>query len=162
MDISKITVKEKTKATKRRGRGTGTTLGKTGGRGHKGAGQRAGKKLPYVGFNGGNLPYYRKIPKRGFTPPNRKECQIVNLSDIEKRIKGEKEVNPEILFKVNLIKDTKKTVKILAKMPKEFSLKAIFKVDKFSKKAKEAIEACGGKAEILLREPKQVKGEPKK
>ena len=70
-------LKVKNKKSKRVGRGPGSGRGMTSGRGDKGAGQRSGKTLPYAGFNGGNVPYFRKIPKRGFTSCNRKEYQIV-------------------------------------------------------------------------------------
>ena len=77
--------KVKTKKVKRVGRGPGSGHGKTSCRGHKGTGQRKGR-MYYVGFLGGNVPYLRKIPKRGFNPPRRREYQIVNLKDIVKKL----------------------------------------------------------------------------
>ncbi|MFH1505193.1 MAG: 50S ribosomal protein L15 [Candidatus Omnitrophota bacterium] len=151
MDLSNIKVKIKNKKPKRLGRGSGSGTGKTSGRGHKGAGQRKGKKLPYIGFRGGNLPFYRIIPKRGFTPPRCKEYQIVNLGDIQARIKDSKEVTPEILMQFNLIKDDKKPVKILGRVKDKFTLKMAFKADKFSSSAKKIIEAAGGKAIVAVR-----------
>ena len=151
MDLSRIRVKTRNKKPKRLGRGTGSTTGKTAGRGHKGAGQRKGKCLPYEGFRGGNLPYLRIIPKRGFTPHRKKEYQVVNLGDIQKKIKKGEEINPDILKGKNLIKDTKKPVKVLAGIEGEFALCAIFKADKFSSKARELIEKAGGKIECLNR-----------
>jgi len=151
MDLSKIRVKTKNKKPKRLGRGTGTGKGKTSGRGHKGAGQRAGKRLPYEGFRGGNLPYLRIIPKRGFSPYRKKVYQLVNLGDIQKKIKKAEEVNPDLLKEKNLIKDIKKPIKILADIEGDFILRAVFKADKFSAKAKELIEAAGGKTECLIR-----------
>ena len=151
MQITNIKVRVKNKKPKRKGRGTGSGLGKTSGRGHKGAGKRAGKKLPYAGFRGGNVPYFRKIPKRGFTSPNATIYQIVNLADIQERLKDSKDINPKILQEANLIKDENKPVKILANIKEEFKVKALFKIDKFSSKARELIEAAGGTAECLKR-----------
>jgi len=151
MDLSSLRINNKRKATKRLGRGSGSGWGKTSGRGHKGAGQRKGKKLPYAGFKGGNLPLARKIPKRGFTPPRKKNYQIVNLRDIQDRIEGEKEINPTVLKKFNLIKNENRLVKILANTKGEFTSKIVFRVDRFSVKAREIIENAGGTVECLKR-----------
>jgi len=147
MELSNIKVKVKNKKPKRLGRGTGSGWGKTAGRGNKGAGQRSGKKLPYAGFRGGNLPYLRVIPKRGFTPPRGTKYQVVNLGDIQAKAKDSKEITPEILKKLNLIKDDKKPVKILGGAAQKLTLKALFKADRFSSGAKKMIEEAGGKAE---------------
>ncbi len=151
MDLSGIKVKVKNKKPKRLGRGAGSGTGKTAGRGHKGAGQRSGKKLPYAGFRGGNLPLGRVIPKRGFNPPRKKEYQVVNLIDIQKKVKKESLIDIKVLKKLNLIKDEKKLVKILAKREGDFNKKLEFKADKFSSKAKELIETAGGSIECLNR-----------
>lgn len=152
MDLSNIRkVGKKNKKSKRLGRGTGTGKGKTSGRGHKGAGQRKGKKLPYAGFRGGNLPIARILPKRGFNSLRKVEYQIVNLKDIQAKAKDEKEINPEVLEKIKLIKDKEKPVKILAKVEDGFSKKVVIKVDKFSRKVKELVEAAGGSIECLPR-----------
>ena len=151
MDLSKIRLRIKNKKPKRLGRGVGSGQGKTSGRGNNGAGQRKGKKLPYVGFNGGNIPYLRKFPKRGFTSCRDNEYQIVNLRDVEKEIKDVSEINPKILKVAHLIKDDEQPVKILGSVDEKFSLKATFKADKFSVKAKATIENAGGKAELLKR-----------
>ncbi|MFH1518971.1 MAG: 50S ribosomal protein L15 [Candidatus Omnitrophota bacterium] len=152
MDLSNIKkIGKKNKKPKRLGRGTGTGTGKTSGRGHKGAGQRKGKKLPYAGFRGGNLPLARVLPKRGFTPLRKTEYQIVNLRDIQKRVKDRDEVNPKVLMKLNLIKDEKKPVKVLAVVEGKLSKKLVIKVDKISSKAKELVEAAGGRIECLGR-----------
>jgi large subunit ribosomal protein L15 len=103
MDLSSLRPKVKNKKPKRLGRGVGSGCGKTAGRGHKGAGQRAGKKSPYEGFAGGNIPYLRRIPKRGFNPPRKKEYQIVNLEDVQRKIKDVEVIDPVVLKKVNLI-----------------------------------------------------------
>lgn len=150
MELYNIGAKVKNKKGKRLGRGAGSGKGKTSGRGHKGAGQRSGKKLPYAGFRGGNLPIARVMPKRGFNAYLPKEFQIINLGQIE--AVGEiSEVNPASLKELNLIKDEKKPVKILAKTKDKFTKKIIFKADKFSAKAKELIEAAGGSVECLKR-----------
>jgi large subunit ribosomal protein L15 len=151
MDLSKIRTKFTHKTPKRLGRGSGSGWGKTAGRGNKGAGARSGKKVPYVGFAGGNIPYLRKLPKRGFNALSHKEYQIVNLGDIQGRIKDTKEIDPKILQTLNLIKDSDKPVKILADLKGELSLKATFKADSFSQKAKQLIEKAGGKVECLTR-----------
>lgn len=149
MDLADIRVKSTRKA-KRLGRGTGSGKGKTSGRGHKGAGQRKGKRLPYEGFRGGILPYIRVIPKRGFTAVRKKVYQIVNLSDIQEKVEGVAEINPEVLSRKHCIKDERKPVKILASGEK-FTQKVTVKADKFSRKAKQLIEAAGGRAECLNR-----------
>ena len=152
MDLSNITkIGKRAKKPKRLGRGAGSGSGKTAGRGHKGAGQRSGKKLPYAGFRGGNLPLARTLPKRGFTPPRRVEYQIVSLGDIQKRSKTSEEINPQILKKLRLIRNDKKPVKVLATIDGELSKKLVVKVDKFSAKTKELIEAAGGSIECLTR-----------
>ena len=152
MDLSNvIKIGKRAKKPKRLGRGAGSGSGKTAGRGHKGAGQRSGKKLPYAGFRGGNLPLVRTLPKRGFTPVRGVKYQIVGLGDIQKRSKESKEINPQILKKLKLIQDDKKPVKVLATINGELSKKLVVKVDKFSAKTKELIEAAGGSIECLTR-----------
>ncbi|MFO8053039.1 MAG: 50S ribosomal protein L15 [Candidatus Omnitrophota bacterium] len=151
MDLSEIKIVTKNKKTKRCGRGAGSGLGKTSGRGHKGAGQRKGKKTPYIGFSGGNIPFFRQLPKRGFTARNAKKYQVVNLITIGERAKGNTELTPETMEKLNLIRDKNKLVKILANKSNEFNLKLTIKADKISKKAKEIIESNGGGFECLKR-----------
>lgn len=151
MNLSNLRPSQKRKTTKRLGRGPGSGWGKTAGRGHKGAGQRSGKKLPYLGFKGGNLPLARKIPKRGFTSHQKRNYQIVNLGSIQERIKKENEINPTILKQLNLIKNENNLVKILADIKGSFDCKLVIKADKFSSKAKELIEKAGGIAECLSR-----------
>jgi len=154
MDISKLRVRiqSRNKKAKRVGRGTGSGHGMTSGRGDKGAGQHAKSKVPYLGYNGGNVPYARKFPKRGFHSPDATVYQIVNLGDIQEQLKGTAEINPETLKTGGLIKNEKRPVKILANnITGQMSLKATFKADKFSAKAKTLIETGGGKTEILKR-----------
>src|SRR5690554_6311515 len=100
--------------TKRKGRGPGTGNGKTAGRGHKGSKARAGHSGPGGGkphFEGGQMPLQRRLPKRGFTNPNRVEYQVVNLFQLEKL--SETEITPEVLFKRGLIGHNRRPVKVL-------------------------------------------------
>lgn len=150
MELAKIIVRTKRKTTKRLGRGSGSGWGKTSGRGNKGAGSRSGSVQPYVGFNGGNIPFLRKIPKRGFNS-HYQEYQIANLREISQKIKDRKEIDPLALKEAHLIKDDKKPVKILAHLKDTFTMKAVFKADSFSAKAKDLIEKAGGKIECLKR-----------
>lgn len=151
MDLSSLRIKFARTVGKRLGRGSGSGWGKTSGRGHKGAGSRSGKKVPYVGFAGGNVPFLRKLPKRGFNAFRPKDYQIVNLGEIQTKIKDTKEIDPQILFNAHLIKNVNKPVKVLADIDGKFLLKASFKADRFSQKAKQLIEAAGGKIECLTR-----------
>ena len=148
MNLSSITVKDKARKVRRVGRGTGSGRGKTSGRGHKGAGQRKGR-MYYIGFQGGNVPYLRKIPKRGFRSKAKREYQIVNLEDITQKLKKEKEITPSELKKANLIEDEKKPVKILARLQSQFSVTSKVSAHKFSRKAKELIEKAGGTVQCL-------------
>jgi large subunit ribosomal protein L15 len=148
MDISGIKVKTRAQTPKRLGRGSGSGWGKTSGRGNKGAGSRSGKTLPYVGFMGGNIPYIRKLPKRGFNASDPVEYQIVNLNAIEVKLKNSDVIDPETLEKAGLIKHAAKPVKILGKINKDFTVKASFRADIFSSGAIKAIEKAGGKTEI--------------
>lgn len=133
-----------TKKRKRVGRGPGSGHGKTSTRGMKGQKSITGFSQKR-GFEGGQMPLHRRIPKRGFKNIFKKEWQIVNLKDIVKlRIK---EITPEILEEVGLIKDKNGLVKILGEgeIEKAISVKA----HGFSKSAKEKIEKAGGKVVIL-------------
>jgi large subunit ribosomal protein L15 len=159
MHIGQLKQRVKRKDTKRLGRGSGSGWGKTSGRGNKGAGSRSGKVTPYIGLRGGNLPFFRRIPKRGFNAFRPVEYQIVNLGDIQERAGSAKEVNGELLVGLNLIKNADRPIKILAKYGDKLSLKATFIADKFSAKAKELIEKIGGKAEVIV---KQVKVQAEK
>ena len=138
------------KKNKRVGRGTGSGHGKTSTRGHKGAGQRKGSPH-YIGFEGGNVPYLRKIPKRGFNSRHTKVYQIVNLEDIVARLKGKQEITPRELAQVNLIRNPAKPVKILAKLKGELDWPVTLKVHKISKSALKIIEQAKGKAECFHR-----------
>ena len=147
MQLHHLKPKITTHKPKRVGRGPGSGHGKTSTRGHKGAGQRAGR-MHYIGFEGGNIPYLRKIPKRGFHS-HRQGYQIINLEDIIAKLKGKKEITPKELKEVNLIHKQDDPIKILARVKNDLSWKATFKAHKFSRKAEKIIHDAGGKVEIL-------------
>ncbi len=133
------------KKRKRVGRGPGSGHGKTSTRGHKGQMARAGaKRRPW--FEGGQMPLQRRIPKRGFANIFKKDYQIVNLDSLSKCGK-EQVITPEVLRSLGLIKKEGKPVKILGEGELSCSL-TVF-ANAFSRKAKEKIEARGGKAEVL-------------
>lgn len=125
------------------GRGTSSGNGKTAGRGQKG--QKARGKVR-LGFEGGQMPLFRRMPKRGFQNINRKEYAIVNLETLEKFDNGT-EVTPTLLVEKKVIKDEKDGIKVLGngKLTKKLTVKA----NKFSTAAKEAIETAGGQAEVI-------------
>lgn len=126
------------------GRGPSSGHGKTSSRGSKGQTSRAGRHF-YPGFEGGQSPLIRKIPKRGFTSNFKKEYQIVNLKDLNK-IK-ELMINPGLLEEKGLIKNKEKLIKILGEG--EINNAVTIQAHAFSKRAGEAIKAAGGKIEIL-------------
>ncbi len=134
-----------TKKRKRVGRGPGSGAGKTASKGHKGQKARSGG-VKGAGFEGGQMPLQRRIPKRGFTNIFRKEYAIVNLSELEK-IGGTDPVTPEMLVQKGLIKDLKTGVKILGMG--ELKSKLTVRAHKFSKSALDKIQAAGGKAEVI-------------
>ena len=128
----------------RRGRGHGSGNGKTAGKGHKG--QKARSGAPRVGFEGGQMPLYRRIPKRGFTNRNTKEIIAINMSALEAFEDGTT-VSIETLKEVGIIKNPKDGVKILGNG--ELTKKLTVQANAFSASAKEKIEALGGKAEVI-------------
>jgi large subunit ribosomal protein L15 len=134
-----------TKAPKRKGRGTASGQGKTAGRGTKGQNSRSGGGTR-PGFEGGQMPLYRRIPKRGFTNIWKKEYAILNVADLNRFEAGE-EVTPELLHERRILKKIVDGVKILGEGDLEKSL--IVKAHKFSKTAAAKIEAAGGKAEVI-------------
>lgn len=134
-----------TTAPKRLGRGTGSGLGKTSGKGHKGAKARSGGgKRP--GFEGGQMPLVRRVPKRGFTNIFGKEYTTVNVERLDIFEDGAV-VTVESLMSAGIIKKTLDGVKILG--GGELTRKLTVKADKFTESAKEKIEALGGKAEVI-------------
>jgi large subunit ribosomal protein L15 len=133
------------KERKRVGRGMGSGNGKTSGRGHKGQKARSGGGVR-PGFEGGQMPLFQRLPKRGFTNIHRKEYAIVNL-EVLNRFEDGTEVTPELLKETGVVSNMKSGVKVLAKgnLEKKLTVKA----HKFSASAKEAIEAAGGKTEVI-------------
>jgi large subunit ribosomal protein L15 len=127
------------------GRGIGSGNGKTSGRGQKGQNARSGGGVR-IGFEGGQTPLFRRLPKRGFTNINRKESAIVNLDKLN-RFEDGTEVTPELLLETGVISKLKSGVKILGKG--QIEKKLTVKAHKFSASAKEAIEAAGGKTEVI-------------
>ncbi len=128
----------------RRGRGHGSGNGKTSGKGHKG--QKARSGAPRPGFEGGQLPLYRRLPKRGFTNINSKEIVAIGLDRLNVFEDGA-EVTVETLMDKGIIKNPKDGVKILGNG--ELTKKLDVKVNAFSKSAEEKIQAVGGKAEVI-------------
>ena len=128
----------------RRGRGHGSGNGKTAGKGHKG--QKARSGAPRVGFEGGQMPLYRRIPKRGFTNRNTLDIVSINVSALE-RFYNDTEVTIELLMENGVIKNAKDGVKILGNG--ELTKKLTVKANAFSEGAKAKIEALGGKAEVI-------------
>ena len=147
MDLSNLkpakgSVKEKT----RKGRGQGSGKGGTSTRGHKGAQARSGAKRK-IGFQGGQMPLQRIVPKFGFTNPNRVEYTPVNLATLQKLAdNGITVITPEVLVEKG-VTHTKELVKILAKG--ELTAKIEVKANAFSAKAQQAIEAAGGTCEKI-------------
>lgn len=134
------------KERKRVGRGPGSGLGKTSGKGHKGQNARSGGGVR-PGFEGGQLPLFRRLPKRGFSNAKFKtEYAVINLSDLNKFEDGAI-VTPEILKEMGILKNQLDGVKVLGngKLEKKLTVKA----HRFSKTAQEAIEKMGGKAEVM-------------
>jgi large subunit ribosomal protein L15 len=129
----------------RRGRGHGSGNGKTAGKGHKG--QKARSGAPRPGFEGGQMPLFRRIPKRGFTDRNSKIITGVNLYTLEARFNDGEEVTIETLLEKGVIKKVNDGVKILANG--ELTKKLNVKVTAFSAAAKEKIEALGGTCEVI-------------
>ncbi len=134
-----------TKNPKRKGRGTGSGQGKTAGRGMNGQNSRSGGGTR-LGFEGGQMPLYRRIPKRGFTNIWKKEWEIVNVEALNAFPDGT-EVTPDLLVEAGLAKKVVDGIKILGEGP--LDKKITVKAHKFSKSAIEKIESAGGKAEVI-------------
>ena len=128
----------------RRGRGHGSGNGKTAGKGHKG--QKARSGAPRPGFEGGQMPLYRRLPKRGFTNPNSKTIVGINVSVLE-RFDNEAVVTVETLIESGVIKNPRDGVKILGNG--ELTKKLTVKANAFSEGAKAKIEALGGTCEVI-------------
>ena len=135
-----------TKKRKRIGRGTSSGTGKTAGKGHKGQNARSGGGVR-PGFEGGQLPLFRRLPKRGFSNAKFKtEYAVINLSDLN-RFENDTVITPELLKEMGLVKNQIDGIKVLGNGTLE--KKVTVKAHKFSSVAKEKIEKLGGKAEVI-------------
>ncbi|ATH94066.1 50S ribosomal protein L15 [Bacillus glycinifermentans] len=146
MKLHELKPAEGSRKTRNRvGRGIGSGNGKTAGKGHKGQNARSGGGVR-PGFEGGQMPLFQRLPKRGFTNINRKEFAVINLDKLNSFAEGT-EVTPELLLETGVISKLKSGVKILGdgKLEKKLTVKA----NKFSASAKQAIEAAGGTAEVI-------------
>ena len=146
MDLSNLKPAEGSKHSDnfRRGRGHGSGNGKTAGKGHKG--QKARSGAPRPGFEGGQMPLYRRLPKRGFTNINSKEIVGINVSVLE-RFENDSVVSVETLLETGVIKNPQDGVKILGNG--ELTKKLVVKANAFSEGAKAKIEAVGGTCEVI-------------
>ena len=134
-----------TKDTKRKGRGHGSGNGKTAGRGHKGQKARSGGGVR-IGFEGGQMPIYRRLPKRGFTNVFAKQYAEINVSDLNKFENGAV-VDAAALKEAGIIKKSLDGIKVLGNG--EVAVKVTVKAAKFTETAKSKIEAAGGKVEVM-------------
>jgi large subunit ribosomal protein L15 len=144
MNLSTIRAPKKANSNKKRvGRGMGSGIGKTSGRGHKGQRSRSGSRM-MRGFEGGQMPLHRRLPKRGFTNIFRTEYSVVNVGDLAGL--GQKTINQEVLIKAGLCSKND-LIKVLG----DGELKSALTVQahKFSKSAEEKITKAGGKIEVL-------------
>ena len=147
MNLSDLKPPKGAKHTKKRvGRGEGSGSGVTSGRGHKGQKSRSGYHHKR-GFEGGQMPLQRRVPKRGFFNPFRVEYAVVNLDTLTDRFAAGTEVTPELLRKRRLVRSDAKLVKILARGDIETALTV--KAHKFSRQASEKIAAAGGQTEVI-------------
>ena len=145
MNLSTVRAPRKASQKKKRvGRGMGSGLGKTSGRGHDGQRSRSGSRM-MRGFEGGQMPLHRRMPKRGFVNIFKKEYTIVNLNRLAEL--GETEITPEVLRKAGVMKGKGGMVKILG--VGELTTALTVHAHKFSETAKQKIEAAGGKAELI-------------
>ena len=147
---------------KRIGRGIGSGTGKTSGKGHKGQKSRSGVSIK--GFEGGQMPIHRRLPKRGFTNINRINYTELNLEDIQKLIDGKKidpkkTISYKILLDLGLVKSKKAKIKLLGKG--EIKVKINIEVSAFSKSAKKSVENIGGTVIILNDKKKSINQDKK-
>jgi large subunit ribosomal protein L15 len=148
MELHNLTPKAGSRKDRKRvGRGPGSGNGKTAGRGHKGQGSRSGTKQKR-NFEGGQMPLVRRLPKRGFTNIFRRELVIVNVGQLE-RFPGGSEITPDLLLAERVVSKLGDGVKVLG--DGALKRKLVVKAHAFSKKAKEVIEAAGGRCEVIGR-----------
>lgn len=146
MELHTLRPAKGAKRTRRRvGRGPGSGHGKTAGRGHKGQKSRTGYSRR-DGFEGGQMPLVRRIPKRGFTNIFRVSYQVVNLRDLERVFEAGETVTPELLADRGLVRRGKHLVKVLA--TGELTKSLVVEAHRFSASAKSAIEGAGGRCEV--------------
>ncbi|RKX65783.1 MAG: 50S ribosomal protein L15 [Thermodesulfobacteriota bacterium] len=134
------------KKKKRVGRGDSSGHGSTCGRGQKGQKARSGGQVKSY-FEGGQMPLYRRLPKRGFKNIFKREYAIVNIRDLVRKFKENEEITPEKLLEVGLVKKKKQPIKILAEGDISFPLQ--IKIHKISQQARAKIEAAGGRVEVI-------------
>jgi len=134
---------------KRLGRGPGSGLGKTAGRGEKGQKSRSGYSAK-IGFEGGQMPLHRRLPKRGFTNIFKKEWIEVSLASLDRSFEANEEVTPELLHERGLIKKAKRDVVVLG--TGELSKALRISAHRFTRSAREKIEQAGGAATLITRE----------
>ena len=152
MDLSTLRPPKGAKRSKKRvGRGEGSGTGVTSGRGHKGQKSRSGYSSKR-GFEGGQMPLHRRVPKRGFHNPFRVDYAVVNLDTLSERFDDGAEVTPELLRERRIVRDARALVKVLARG--ELSKKLTVRAHKFSVKAREAITAAGGQVDLVTRAQK--------
>ena len=163
MNLNEIKDNQKaTKDRKRIGRGIGSGTGKTSGKGHKG--QKARSGVAVKGFEGGQMPIHRRLPKRGFTNINRVPFVELNLDNIEKliankKINNQKAINSDYLLELGIIKKLTSKVKLLAKG--EIKSKINIEVSAVSSKARELVEKVGGTVTVLEKKKQVVKKDKK-
>jgi large subunit ribosomal protein L15 len=146
MKLHELKGRQDAKKTRNRvGRGPASGNGKTSGRGQKGQKARSGGNVR-PGFEGGQMPLIKRLPKRGFTNPTRKEYATVNLETLN-RFKEGTEITPELLLEERVVRKLNNGVKILG--DGNLDVKLTVKAHKFSTSAKEAIETAGGKTEVI-------------
>src|SRR4051812_35774064 len=141
---------------KRVGRGPGSGLGKTAGRGNKGQKSRSGYSAK-IGFEGGQMPLHRRLPKRGFTNIFKKEWIEISLSSLEKSFNAGDEITPELLHERGLIKKAKRDVVVLG--TGEVSKALRISAHRFTRSAREKIEKAGGAATVITRQPTEASAE---
>ena len=156
MELNKLNDNDGAKSSKKRlGRGVGSGLGKTSGRGHKGQKSRSGVSIK--GFEGGQMPIHRRLPKRGFNKHNRKVYRILNLGDLQKvidngKIDIKKEINSSVILSSGVIKNLKDGIRILARG--KITSKVNILVDGASKNAIEQVKKVGGNLAVTEKNKK--------
>jgi len=150
MELNNLITKNKKKLKKRLGRGIGSTKGKTSGRGHKGQKSRSGVAIK--SFEGGQMPLYRRLPKRGFNSIRKNILGKINLGKVQyfiekNSISNTEKINLDLLKKLNIVNKNSKKLKILGSG--EIKNKVIIEANFFSKSAKDKLEKKGGTAQIL-------------